>query len=432
MLKNIDLVLIAIGFGNEFDKAAISKIIDIKPVTMEKHLKTLEKSGFLERISNEYFILTEKGDVQYDKLMNIISDLDLIPDKHSVTRIIKMHSILSLIKDPKSLMKIIISINNNKELDIIELFRLNSALKPGSLEHMIMDELIEKGETVTISTDDQFKDLTMIGRKPGEIIEDILPVREVLIRADLRRRAGKPREALDMFLMLLHSRDGLLPGEWITCLIGWITCVKMVKDPEKALEIINEYLGRELRPEHKALLLYLKADILSDKEINNDATKCYFKSLKMMRALDMNISKAELLNSHGVHLYRMNNFSHAEQQWRKSRELSIKYGLPWIKALTEINLSDVYSRKGKFRTAHDLLRRAEKVLYELNDPEGLSGVHFNRSLLLAREGKLDKARESFSISEEFPLVYNQKRDERRRVFEECIKENENRPVRDPI
>ncbi len=235
-----------------------------------------------------------------------------------------------------------------------------------------------------------------------------------------------------MFLNLLHSRKGLLPGEWITCLIGWITCVKTVKNPEKSLEIIDIYLNKDLRPEHKALLYYLKADILSDLGINEEATGFYLKSLKMMRALEMNISKAELLNSHGVHLFRLKNFSYAEKQWKKSRDLSIKFNLPWLKAITEINLSDTYSRKGKIRTAHDLLRRAEKVLKKLNDLEGISGVHFNKALVHIREGKLTKARESFESSQEYPLLYKKKKDERREVYEKCLEENGYLPVRDPI
>ena len=152
----------------------------------------------------------------------------------------------------------------------------------------------------------------------------------------------------------------------------------------------------------------------------------------MMRALDMPMSKAELLNGFGVHLFRIGRYDLAEKKWVKCRNISNQYKLPWIKAIAEMNLSDIYSRKGKFRTAHDLLRRCEKTLKKINDLEGVSGVYFNRALVYAREGKIDEAYEFFERSEEFPLVYDNKRKERREVFNDCLRDKGYSPVRNPI
>jgi len=53
--------------------------------------------------------------------------------------------------------------------------------------------------------------------------------------------------------------------------------------------------------------------------------------------------------------------------------------------------------------------------------EGLSGVDFNQALVLVEKGDREKALKYFRKSEEFPLSYLKKVEERRNVFKGRMK-----------
>ncbi|MEA3557861.1 MAG: tetratricopeptide repeat protein, partial [Candidatus Thermoplasmatota archaeon] len=352
-----------------------------------------------------------------------VSDYELMTEKHCVIKVCKLHTIIDCIKDSETLIQIVSSIRKKKALDVIELIQKKVALHPGSMESIMIDEVLSTGGECPVSTDDLFKALTMLGRKQEEFDLGTIDIRTTLITADLKRRKGKILEAMQLFFNLLNSRTGLEPGYWIVCLVGWITCINISEGSGSALTIIERYLSLIDNPAHRSLLYYIQADILSDIGENEKATERYYKSLRIMRVSNMPVTKAELLNSYGVHLFRSGQYDLAEKKWIKCRNLSNKYNIPWMKAIAEINLADSYSRKGKIRSAHDLLRKAQKVLREIGDLEGVSGVNFNKALVYVREGKINRAYMSFEASDEFPLVYESKKKERRRVFDECLIEN---------
>ncbi|MFO8051251.1 MAG: hypothetical protein R6V01_06075, partial [Thermoplasmatota archaeon] len=293
MLGNQDLIIIAIGFDNISSIKSLSSDLGIVANTVKRHLKTLFNRKEVDIIDDDQIILTVHGVEYYNELVSEIMDHELTPEQHSVSKVCKIGSIFTMIPNSKTLIKILNSLHTDQKLDVIELIRLDNALKPGSYDNIFFDELMKKDDSINISTDERYKDLTMLGMKKGNEIPDEQPIKEILIMADLKRRSGKVWEGFEMFSDLLYSRKGLLPGYWIICLIGWLTCIKNIYDPEKSLELIDKYLNRVNRTEHKALLLYLKADILSDSGQNDEADVLFLKSLRMMRALNMNLSKAE-------------------------------------------------------------------------------------------------------------------------------------------
>ncbi len=432
MLKNRELILLAIGHGTDFQMKTLQDVLGLRPESIRRHTRYLEKSKMVIKTNENSYFLTSIGHESYERILDIISEYEILPDIHFTSRIYKLRSILPLIKNPISLVKIVKSINKKLELDVIDLLRIDSALKPDSIEGLLIEEIFRLDDIAELSTDLQFRDLTMLGIKPRMKIEENTPVKEILINADQKRRNGKAWEALQMFIDLLHSRNGLLPGERIVCLIGWITCIKIIKGPEKAKEMINTYLSRIDRPDHRGLLYYLKADILSDMECYQKSSELYIKSLKIIRRYKMKVSEAELLNSYGVNLFRMNQFKSAEKQWNRCRSISRRNDIMRMKTIAEVNLSDIYSMNGKNRTALDLLRNAEKYFESINDQEGICDVYFNRSIVYIREGKIDKAHDSFTIAQNFPLIYQNKKEEMLSYFNNCLEENGYTPVRKSI
>ena len=64
-----------------------------------------------------------------------------------------------------------------------------------------------------------------------------------------------------------------------------------------------------------------------------------------------------------------------------------------------------------------LLGKARTFLKDIGDLEGLSDVDFNMALIQIEKGDIKKAWKYFEAAESFPLTYEKKREERRRVFE---------------
>jgi tetratricopeptide (TPR) repeat protein len=237
-------------------------------------------------------------------------------------------------------------------------------------------------------------------------------------------------EAKEDFYCMINGRV-LIPGHWIVAMIGWIRCLN-ISSTETALEQIDRLLKQVVNPSHRAWLIFMKADILSDDRRYEEAITHYRHSLGIMKLKGMKVSMAEVKNSYGVNLFRMGLTEKAEKEWIECRNLCIRYNLPRMKSIVDMNLSDIWSKKGNFRRAHDNLRKAEKVLKEVGDYEGISGVNFNRALVYIREGKVQKAQECFQKAESYPLIYEKKRRERREVYNQCLEENGYPSVRNPI
>jgi hypothetical protein len=363
--------------------------------------------------------------------MEEISNYEIVPEKHGVSKVCKIGIILPPIKESDTLIRLIRAFWEKEQINVIELIQKEEVLRRGSFINQWIDEMLLKGGDTLVSEDVAFRDYSMLGMKPGRNCGSSSDTRTILALADLKKRQGKVQEAMDDLYCLLNQK-GLEPGYWIVCKVRWINCVNIITGHDHALEIIEKEITHTVNPGHKAWLIFLKADILSDMGTYERANEHFKHSIRIMTLKRMHISLAEVRNSYAVNLFRSNDYDKAEKQWIECRNLCITHDLPRMKALAEMNLSDSYSRKGQFRRAHDNLDRAQALLKEVGDLEGLSGVFFNRALVYVREGKVEKSHEAFREAESFPLVYKKKLDERRRVYNECLVENGYPILRNPI
>ncbi len=160
----------------------------------------------------------------------------------------------------------------------------------------------------------------------------------------------------------------------------------------------------------------LKADILSDMGDFNESQRLYSSAIGTFYHPISPVLLSVALNNQGVLFFRWGKRNLAKDSWLRSKNISIKYDLNWTYSLSIMNLSDVYAREGKFRSAKRMLNKAERFFEKIGDDEGLSGVNFNRSLLYVEEGNRNKAMSFFRRAEEFPLTYKNKREERRSVL----------------
>jgi len=432
MRRTRDLMILALGWSDNQTRVTLSEILCKGERAVGNHLKELQRNKLvLKNIRSNHYVLTKIGYERFKELKEEISEYELTPERNGTTKVCKLKVIISKIRKPVTLVRLVKAFWNDEHVDILELFQREDAFNESSYFNRWMDEMLLSGGEHTLTEDKAFLDLSLLGIKPGQYNGWIDDVRSALINADLKRRQGNVTDALNDFQKILY-RKGLEPGYWIVCLIGLIYCVNLKNGSETALKMIEIELKQSTNNGHKAWLIYLKADILSDMGEYEKAKQFYDHSLRIMAILKMGVSMAEVRNSYGVNLFRQGNEEGAERQWIRCRDLSIKHKLPRMKSLAEINLADVYSKRGNIRRANDNLNRAYKVLKKVGDLEGISGVNFNRALVFLRAGKHDKALKAFRESEEYPLIYKQKRDERRRVFEQCWNETGHPLSRNPI
>ncbi len=85
--------------------------------------------------------------------------------------------------------------------------------------------------------------------------------------------------------------------------------------------------------------------------------------------------------------------------------LAVKNKLKWAEAVSNVNLSDPYAKKGKTKRSRQMLRAAKKYFELINDDECVSDVNFNIALVCIEEGNRDLALYYFSRCEDFPLQY---------------------------
>ncbi|MDG6223881.1 MAG: tetratricopeptide repeat protein [Candidatus Thermoplasmatota archaeon] len=427
--KREEFILLAIGSFNLFGvnhppgSEALRYLLGIQTDTLNRHMKHLRDMGMIEEQMNAFYF-TAEGAHLHERLYTDMMDRDLIPEKNSTSGICQIRTIMPLIKDQKSYIEVAAAIRQNKCFDIIDYLNTKKALRPGSEERLKMDEILDQGVDAQIKVDDLYSGLSMLGIKPEQVHDTIDPskVSDNLIIAEVKRRGSKIEEAFSLFDGL-RSEKSLTPGHWIVCLIGCMECLKAIKGPESALNEVVKLLKRVKDPFHKALLLYLQADILSDMRDHDKATRLYRTSEGMMKALNMQRTRTELCNSLGVHYFRQRRFNLAERTWKRALILTNKYDLIWTKALIEINLADCESMKGNHRTAWNKIRRAEEILRKYDDLEGLADIEYNKALLYIRQGKIDKAYDSYDRAEAYPLRYAKKKDEWQEVLNECLVEN---------
>lgn len=408
---------------SSIDHVRFCEALKITERTLNQRLGDLRNEGYTKRGKNDGLfdhLLTEKGVEEYRRLMDEIYKLELVPDLHGVLKRYKMRSILSKIRDPFISVKIIQIVSTGKPYEIFDI--VGNQLSMGSTirENAIFEEMARANGGISYPLDHYIRSTTFVGyRSDDPIKEESYDSRnEILYRANLLRRTGRVKGSLRLYMDIL-SADRIDPGCWISCIVGVIQCTKALEGPEIAIALCNKALeDTSLNASHRAYILKTKADILSDICLHDQADEAYILSLRISRAEKLKVLKTLIMNNMGVNWFRCNKRDEAEKAWRDCRRSAQAHRLPWIKTLSEINLSDIYALKGMFRTAKDLLRSARSFMLKVGDMEGVSEVDFNLALMSIAEGKRERALDHFRKCEEFPLVYRAKALERREVMRE--------------
>lgn len=108
MIKNRDLIILGIGFGGPQNRATLSKIIGVKGDTIYRHVRKMEKIGFIVKDEiDKSLVLSDEGMKRYEELTSKVYDYELLPELHSISKICKLQTIVPYINDPDILIQII-------------------------------------------------------------------------------------------------------------------------------------------------------------------------------------------------------------------------------------------------------------------------------------------------------------------------------------
>ncbi|MDG6224998.1 MAG: tetratricopeptide repeat protein [Candidatus Thermoplasmatota archaeon] len=427
-VRTDDIILFSIGYlrGRQkevpsLDKRKLSTALDIKTDTLNKRLSEMRRAKILEKQRIDGVcghVLTGIGRERYREIHKRIMDLELRPDLHSVSELCRLGDVIEYLSDPYNVVRVAYCVSRSKPLDAVHLIQDDRAMRPGSKENAMINELVLTDGKADRSINDLIEELTLVGKR-GPALEDPRSFDSVpyaIISAEMKMRRGSDLEAMAIYGSLLRDRAGLDPAYWIFCIIGIIKCTKVLEGQEKALELVERSLYAVKDPAFRAMLNKNKGDILQDMKRYSESEETYRSVLMALKRLQMPNLKVMVLNNLGVLYFRQGLEDKAKDRWKKARTISVREDLPWVEAICNVNLSDVYARAGQFKNAKELLSKSKQYFLSINDLEGLSGYDFNMALVCVEEGNRDLALHYFSRCEDFPLQYLKKRAERRAVL----------------
>jgi len=230
----------------------------------------------------------------------------------------------------------------------------------------------------------------------------------LLLRAVVLQAQGRSREALELLtgphgfdartfeLQVGIARAAAAAGELEVAVAAYRKAV--AERPELAelhagLATIYESLKREeaaigayrqalaLNPRYAGIQLNL-GRLLQRRGDLQEARACFEAELML------NPRSAKSLFNLGVTIDQLGDSAAAEQYYRDTLQIDPEF------ADARINLGVLLSRRGEFSEAIAQLERGGHG--------GLAGVHFNRAVSLAQEGRIDEARSQFALAARVP------------------------------
>ncbi len=207
-------------------------------------------------------------------------------------------------------------------------------------------------------------------------------------------------EAIEYFRQCLHlCSDGKLPAEQI--IFHLASNLFAVNSSSFALEIIKKYSPDTIDPYWKARILLLKADILTESEMFNDANEALESVLKVMNQIADNskryLIQAEAKKTRGKIHYYTNEWDQAEQAFKDAESMyNLAEDFNGLAAINN-NLGVLSMFQGEWEVSEQFFLKSlalEKENYNLN---GISVCYNNLGGLMDDKG--DQERSMYYLEE---------------------------------
>jgi len=433
-----ELTLFGVGYvgkniiSNGYEKRDIVDAIGISPGSLDRYLAQLTNSGYLEKNEGPKVVcghsLTGTGKERYEEVHDRMLDIFLTPEQHSVQVVCSFRSLLNYINDPLLILKIVSDTFHGKKMDIREILQHSNLLSPDSGFNTMINEILSIPEEGTsISVEELLRVLTNIGIRSDETrsrMYDPDRIRSLLAIAEFKRRSGDMEEAQFLYDQVLQLLPGLPPNIWIIAYTYRLKCMMGSGRHDEVMKLIEHSTPLVKNSVHRAMIIQIKADLLSLKGEYEESEKLYRSCLGVYFAKQLPILSITVLNNMGVMFFRNKQNDIAERMWRKAYRIAREKELLWAQAVIGMNLGDhIAFNKGKVKRGKDIVRNARNIMERLNDMEGISDAKFNYALVCLADGKVSLAMKHFNESMKYPILDGLKRDERIRVFNERLEYN---------
>jgi tetratricopeptide (TPR) repeat protein len=393
---------------------------------LNKYLREILDDGLIKPIStsdrrySEYH-MTRKGKRtfcgEYERLNGLFIDLRF----SGFVNKIQLQWILEQIIDPYEKLEFInITLFNQKKdgihlLNSIKMKRLNNRLSKYILEvNSIKREIdIQNLERILENSSIYSISQNFGERSTGSCEFDI---NSMILEAEFSRRIGDIQKAKGIYDRIIQRCSGLDPNTWLLCFTGIIQCLVYMNLEKEGLDLLDESIKLSKDSIESRFLIKIKADIIQHFDRQDEASDLYKSCLGLFQKKDFPIIRASILNNLGVIYFRKNDIDASIILWEESRDILKGQGFKWSFHMTSINLADAYSLKGNTKRALRILGEARTFLNEVGDLEGVSEVDFNMALVQLERCDLKKAEKYYKKAEEFPLLFQRKREERKNVF----------------
>ena len=426
-----DLLLLAIS---ELQKKEIKKndLEDISYalgrslITINRVLAELRKDQLIIRLRSKgikKFILTEKSDVEIDRIKEKLESFYFTPERHSVPASIKLVSVTRIINQPLFrifLINLYLERNNFDLIDNVKTFEL---LENETSIYNLLERFQMFQEPTSISNFvHSFMDTTLYGIKETEKDPNLDHCKKNygvrLIEADMKVSRGSFEEGLSTYNDILKIKD--LPQDiWFISSVGKIKTLSKMGRREETYSALEETRSNTNNRMALAYLNQIEADI-SGMEEDFENTKLLFeKCIGTFRHYNHPIFLSIAHNNYGILMFNQENYQEAEKMWKKARRYALQGGSDYLYAVSQTNLASIMRINGDMTRAKKYLENARKAYETLNLLEKISDVDFNISLIHLSEGEFQEAIDIFneSLFYKFPFLSQKQKEERLRVFE---------------
>ncbi len=329
-------------------------------------------------------------------------------------------TILEYLRDPYEEMEFLYRYFSTNEKDLINILdEIKTKRSDSRLSMYIREVLSIDGDSDIESLEETLKSSSIYSKYCNDhrVKVTSTDIKSLIMEAEQLRRRGEIEEAMCIYNGVLGRKTGIETGKWLIAIAGIADCQVYLNREIEAIEYLEKNKTSMTDPVEIGFMDKLKADILQDLDRFEEASELYRSCLGIFQENEFPLIRLTILNNLGVQYCRKENMKIATDFWEEALKISKKVSLPYVEAIISLNLTDAYAQKKRFYKAEQLLRNAAKVLRSVGDLEGLSGVDFNRSLVMIEKGEKEKALKYFEKAMKFPLHYKRKRKERRKVFE---------------
>jgi len=426
-LKRMDLLLYFLHLNNGYpiDHDRICSSINVSERTFKRYIYRLKKEEKI-RIYKEndglIFRPTEKVSNRISEIEDGLDQYFITPQTSGFQKNVYLDTIMKQLKDAYEKLEFLDRFFLKDEGDIGEILDDIKAYRTDSIQQRYVNEFLNMDLNSGRRTLEDYLETKSLYSVSSEIVEepDLDDIEKLILKAEILKRRGKINEAMCIYDGLLKNKRGLEPSEWLLCTAGSVQCIIYLNKETEALDILDKNIKALVEPLEVVFLKKVKADLVQDIS-DKEASELYRSCLGLFHEKEYPMIRASILNNLGVIYFRKDEFNIATDLWEEAYRIVKRIKLDWSVYMTSINLADAYSLQGNPKKGLRLLGKARTFLKDVEDREGISEVDFNMALIYIELGNEKKAKQYFEQAESYPLTYERKLVERKKVFEGRLK-----------